>query len=41
MADELGVTQSYISMIERGERRLTPNLAEKLNKIVSERLTNK
>ncbi len=30
VAGELGITVSYLSLIESGNRRLTPSLAEKL-----------
>lgn len=40
MAEELNVSQAMISMLERGQRRLTPNMAVKLNKITKEQLGN-
>ncbi len=36
MAEELNVSQAMISMLERGQRRLTSNMAVKLNKITKE-----
>lgn len=35
LAYELGVTQAYISMIERGKRRITPAIAEKISKLAT------
>ncbi|MCK5711590.1 MAG: helix-turn-helix transcriptional regulator [Hyphomicrobiaceae bacterium] len=40
MAEELNVSQAMISMLERGQRRLTSNMAVKLNKITKEKLGN-
>ena len=40
MAEELNVSQAMISMLERGQRRLTSNMAVKLNKITKEQLGN-
>ncbi len=40
MAEELNVSQAMISMLERGQRRLTPNMAAKLNEIAREHLGN-
>ncbi len=36
MAEELNVSQAMISMLERGQRRLTSNMAVKLNEITKE-----
>ena len=40
MGKELNVSQAMISMLERGQRRLTPNMAAKLDEIAREHLGN-
>ena len=37
LAEKLGCDQSLISLIETGKARLTPRLAEKLIKIISDK----
>ena len=41
LAEMLGCHRTLIAKIETGAAPLTPSIAEKLNKIVAERLTTK